>query len=91
MAVKKKKSRNGSKTVPVSEMYKNVDKAILDYLKQNPWSRTEEIAVGLATDSVNVSPFISKFRNEGIVKAAGVRRGTRYALKAERSRPPAAA
>lgn len=70
-------------------MYKNVDKAILGYLKLNPWSRTEEIAVGLATDTANVGPFIQKYRNDGRVKARGIRRGMRYALTGERSRPPA--
>jgi hypothetical protein len=72
-------------------MYKDVDRAILGYLKQNPWSRTEEIAVGLATDTANVGPFIMKYRKEGLVKASGIRRGTRYAVKSERSRPPVAA
>lgn len=75
----------------ISSMYKQVDQQILGYLKMNPWSRTEEIADGLATDTANIGPFIQKYRNDGLVKAAGIRRGTRYALKSERSRPPKAA
>jgi predicted transcriptional regulator len=58
----------------------SVETLVCRYLKENPWSRTEEVAIGLDAYVDDVQAVIRPLRRQGLIKAKGIRRGTRYTL-----------
>lgn len=50
----------------------------LDYVKQNPGQRLEEIGVGLSTDTADLKRPVANLMEDGKLRTEGQRRGTKY-------------
>ena len=51
---------------------------VLDYIRNHPSSRSEEICGELGTDAARLRPVLHQLRDEGMVKIEGKARATRY-------------
>ncbi len=51
---------------------------VLDYIRNHPGSRSEEICGELGTDAARLRPVLHRLRDEGKVKVEGKARATRY-------------
>jgi chromosome segregation ATPase len=56
----------------------NLGDALLNYVRNNPGQRGEEIAAAMATDSVTIRPVMKKLIAAGKVATEGQRRGMTY-------------
>ena len=52
---------------------------LLDYIRAHPGQRTEEIAVGLGTDTSGIRSALVALKQDGRVESEGKARATRYA------------
>lgn len=57
----------------------NLGDALLNYVRNNPGQRGEEIAAAMATDSGTIRPVMKKLISAGKVATQGQRRGMTYA------------
>jgi len=54
---------------------------VLDYLREHPGSRSEDICGELGTDAASLRPILHGLRDEGKVRVKGKARATRYSTK----------
>lgn len=57
---------------------------VLDYIRKNPGSRSEEICAELGTDAAGLRGVLHQLRDEGKVKVEGKARATRYTAKGKK-------
>jgi hypothetical protein len=69
----------GSRIRRSSGEISNLGDALLNYVRNNPSQRGEEIAAAMATDSVTIRPVMKKLIAAGKVATKGQRRGMTYA------------
>lgn len=74
----RRRTKGGRRVRRTEEQIAALGDAFLDYVKQNPGQRLEEIGVGLSMDTADLKRPVTNLMEAGKLRTEGKKRGTRY-------------